>query len=81
MGPYQSLSVIMDYNGSLKVLVGPYAFSCVLMSTYRFFCVLTGSNGVLWVVIGLYSFLCIPMCNVAYVFLFILGFEHSLFCI
>ena len=55
MGLHKSLIVLMDSNGSLWVLIEPYAFLRVLMDFYRSLCALTDSTGSLWDLIGLCS--------------------------
>ena len=50
MGPYMSLCVLMDSNGSLWVLIVFYASLLVLMGSYKSLCVLMDSIGSIWVV-------------------------------
>ena len=52
MGPYRSLCVLVDSNGSSWVLISPYASSLVFMGLYEFLCVLMDSNGSLCVLIN-----------------------------
>ena len=61
MGPYWSLSVLMRryefscvFNGTLCVLIGPYAFLGLCMGAYA-------SLSSLWVLGGPYRSLCFPM--------------------
>ena len=44
----------MDSNGSLWVLIVPYAFLLVLMSPYRALSVFMDFNGSLWFFLGSY---------------------------
>ena len=52
MGPYMSLFVLMDFNGSLSVLIGPYGSLSDLINPYV----------ILWVFMGFYKSLVVLMC-------------------
>ena len=55
MGPYSSLCVYMDSNGSLWVLIVLYAFLLVLKGPYKSLFVFLDSHGSLCDLIGLQS--------------------------
>ena len=40
MGPFRSLYILMPFNGFLRVLIGPYASSLVLLGPYRSLCII-----------------------------------------
>ena len=42
MGPYKSLFDLMDFNGSLCVVISPYASLCVILGAGRSVCDLDG---------------------------------------
>ena len=49
------LKILVDSNGSFRVLIVPYASLCVLMNPYVSLCLLNDSNRFLFVLIGSYS--------------------------
>ena len=67
MRPYGSVWVflvfmrLMDSNGSLWVLIGPYVLLLVRMSLYRSSCVFMDCNRALWVLAVLFASLRILM--------------------
>ena len=44
MGFYRSSCVFMDFSVSICVLIGPFAFLWVLVSSYGYFCVVMDSS-------------------------------------
>ena len=55
MGPYGSLCVHMDFNGSLWVPIVPCAFLWIVMGPYEFLWVLMSRNVSFRVLIGPYG--------------------------
>ena len=61
---YRSLCTLMDSNGSLRVLIGPFrpfGFYWVFIDRNRYLFVLMDSTGSLWVRMCLCESLCILM--------------------
>ena len=57
IGPYRSLFVLTNFNGSLRVFIGIYAFLKVLMGpngSFRSVCVLVDCNVFLCVLVNPY---------------------------
>ena len=77
MGPFRSLCVFMNSNGSLWVLIGFYAALCVFEVLIRFYgslSVVIGVYASLWVLMSPYKSLCVLIDSNGYVWVCIILF-------